>query len=84
MIVLVSAKIYKRGKFERDGGYITAYTCYAKTQYRKFETNIPRKKLRGHSPNIHIQVSMRDLYIPRIGLSILLQENIWTYPGIYI
>jgi hypothetical protein len=33
------------------------------------------KELRGHSPNSHIHVSVCDLFIPRIGLPILLQEN---------
>jgi hypothetical protein len=28
-----------------------------------------------------IYVSVRDLYISRIGLPILLQENMWTDPG---
>jgi hypothetical protein len=56
----------------------------AKTQYRKFETNILGKELRGLSPNFHIHVSVSDLYIPRIGLPILLQENMWTDPGEYI
>jgi hypothetical protein len=32
------------------------------------------KKLRGHSPNFDIHVSMSDLYIPTIDLPILLQE----------
>jgi hypothetical protein len=53
----------------------------AKTQYRKFETRIPRKGLRGHSPNFHIHVSVSDLNIPTIDLPILLQENMWTDPG---
>ena len=35
-------------------------------------------KLRGLSPNSYIHVSMSDLYIPTIGLPILLQENWWT------
>jgi hypothetical protein len=35
----------------------------------------PEKELRGLSPNFHIHVSVSDLYIPRIGLLILLQEN---------
>ncbi len=39
----------------------------------------PKKELRGLSPNLHIQVS--DLYIPTIGVPILLQENMWTDPG---
>jgi hypothetical protein len=34
----------------------------------------PEKELRSH-------VSVNDLYIPRIGLPILLQENMWTDPG---
>jgi hypothetical protein len=54
----------------------------AKTHYRKFETNIPRKGIAGLSPNFHIHVSVSDLYIPRIGLPILLQENMWIDSGI--
>ncbi len=33
------------------------------------------KELRSHSPNSYIDVSVGDLYIPTIGLPILLQEN---------
>jgi hypothetical protein len=51
------------------------------TQYRKFETIIPKKEFRGLSPNFHIHVSVSDFYIPTIGLPILLQENMWTDPG---
>jgi hypothetical protein len=42
---------------------------------------IPEKELRGLSPNFHIHVSVSDLYIPTIGLPILLKENMWTDPG---
>jgi hypothetical protein len=38
------------------------------------------KELHGLSPNFHIPVSVGDLYIPTIGLPILLQENMWTDP----
>jgi hypothetical protein len=41
-----------------------------------------KKELRGHSPDFHIHVSVRDLYISTIDLPILLQENMWTNPGI--
>jgi hypothetical protein len=34
----------------------------------------PEKELRGHNPNYHIHVSVSDLYIPMIDLSILLQK----------
>jgi hypothetical protein len=39
----------------------------------------PEKELRGHSPNLHIHVSVTDLYISTIDLPILLQENMWKY-----
>jgi len=35
----------------------------------------------GLSPNFHINVSESDLYIPMIGLPILLQENRWAKLG---
>jgi hypothetical protein len=38
-------------------------------------------KLRGLSPSSYIHVSVSDLYIPTIGLPILLQENRWTERG---
>ncbi len=50
----------------------------AKTQCRKFKTKIPRKDLRGNSPNSFIHVHGSDLYIP---LPILLQDNRWTERG---
>jgi hypothetical protein len=33
------------------------------------------------SPNSYAHISMRDLYISRIGLPIILQGNMWTDPG---
>ncbi len=41
----------------------------------------PEKEWSAHSLNFHIHVSVSDLYIPTIDLSILLQENMWTDPG---
>ncbi len=41
----------------------------------------PEEELRGLSPNFHIHECVRDLYIPTIGLPILLQKNMWTDPG---
>jgi hypothetical protein len=48
--------------------------------HRVYETNIPEKEVRSLSRNFHIHVSVSDLYIPTIGLPILLQENMWTDP----
>jgi hypothetical protein len=33
------------------------------------------------SPSSYTHISLRDLYISRIGVPILLQGNMWTYPG---
>jgi hypothetical protein len=41
----------------------------------------PEMKLRGLVPSFNIHVSVNDLYIPRIGLPILLQQNRQTDPG---
>ncbi len=45
---------------EREGvrwkGEMPRYSYIAKTQYRKFETNIPRKEIVGLRPNFHIHV----------------------------
>jgi hypothetical protein len=41
----------------------------------------PEKELRGISPSFHIHVSVSDLYIPWIGLPVLLHENMWTDSG---
>ncbi len=38
-------------------------------------------KLRSLVPNYYIHVSVRDLYIPRIGLSIWLQQDRQTDTG---
>ncbi len=42
--------------------FITRNNYTAKRQYRKFETNIPEKELRGHRTTIHINGSVSDLY----------------------
>jgi hypothetical protein len=52
--------------------------CTAKTQYRKFEANIPRNGIAPPQSQYLIHVSVSYLYIPMIGLPILLQENLWN------
>jgi hypothetical protein len=46
---------------------------HCKDKIPKFRTNIPRKGI-SPSPNFHIHASVSDLYIPTIGLPILLEE----------
>jgi hypothetical protein len=42
---------------------------------------IPEKELCGLSPNFYNHVSVSDLYIPKIGPHIWLQQNRQTDPG---
>ncbi len=41
----------------------------------------PKQNCNILSPNSQTNISARDLYISRIGLSILLQLNMWIDPG---
>jgi hypothetical protein len=41
----------------------------------------PEMKLRGIIPNSYVHVSVSELFIPRMGLSIWLQQNRQTDPG---
>ncbi len=46
------------------------------------ETVITNQNYNVLSPSSYTNISVRDLYISRIGLRILLQGNMWTDPGI--
>ncbi len=54
--------------------------CLLRALFRKFDLCIPRNEMRL-VPNFYIHVSVSDLYIPRIGLPIWLQQNRQTNPG---
>jgi hypothetical protein len=41
----------------------------------------PKQNSNVLSPNSYTHISVGDLYISRIGLSILMQPNMWTDPG---
>ncbi len=41
----------------------------------------PKQTYNVLSPSFYTHISVRDLYISQIGLSILLQGNMWTNPG---
>ncbi len=41
----------------------------------------PKQNYNVLSPSSYTHISVRDLYISRIGLTILLQGNMWTDPG---
>jgi hypothetical protein len=62
-------------------------TSHATLQTHNTENSkqiFPGKELRGYSTSFYIFVSVSDLYIPLIGLPILLQENRWANSREYI
>ncbi len=48
-----------------------------------FKQIFPEKEYRGLSPNFHFHVSVSELYIPTMGLPILLEEICILILGIY-
>jgi len=61
----------------KNSGVISLQRQYTENLKQIF----PEMKLRGLSPNSYIHFSVRDFYIPRIDLPILMQENKWTGRG---
>ncbi len=59
---------------------IITYYC-SKPQISK--QIFPEKECRGLSPNVHIHVSVSDLYISTIGQPILLEEICRSILGLY-
>jgi hypothetical protein len=65
------------------------YTCSAARGEAAEQKTVPKirnkyfseVKLRGLVPSFHIHISLSDLYILRIGLPVLLQQNRWTDLG---
>ncbi len=55
--------------------FIDLYLDLVNTLQRKSHLCIPFRELRGLTPNFHIHVSVSDLYIPRIGPHISLQQK---------
>ncbi len=66
--------------------YFSVWSCTEKTQYRKLETNIPRKgTARSQSQFLHSCFCERFIYSQERSAYILLQENRWTDRGnIYV
>jgi hypothetical protein len=50
------------------------YHALQRTNTENLKQIFPEKELCGHSPNVHIHVSVSDLYILTMDLPILLQE----------
>jgi hypothetical protein len=63
---------------------IKVYRTSLQRQNTKISKQIfPEKEYRGLSPNFHIHVYVSDLYIPMIGLRILLEEICRPILGLY-
>jgi hypothetical protein len=60
---------------------------YTHTLQRQNAENLkqifPEKEYRGLSPNVHIHLSVSELYIPTMGLPVLLEEICRLILGIY-
>jgi hypothetical protein len=67
-------------------GLDNAHACCPALQRQNAENVkqiFPEKEYRGLSPNFHIHVSVSELYIPTMGLPVLLEEICRLILGIY-
>jgi hypothetical protein len=71
---------YSQHHSENFGKFLRRLHC-KDTMQKNLKQRFLKTKLRSLSSNFHIQVSVSDLYIPTLGLPILVQENMWTDPG---
>jgi hypothetical protein len=82
----LAGPVHENGQLLTTQCYTELRVCYhgqATLQRHNTENSkqiFPGKELRGYSPNSYIFVSVSNLYIPLIGLPILLQENRWADP----
>jgi hypothetical protein len=72
---------------ERQREKVRIYRSYYDTLQRQNAENLkqifPEKEYRGLSLNLHIHVSVSELYIPSMGLPALLEEICRLILGIY-
>ncbi len=65
-----------------EGPVIIEYTFLVPIYvFPEIKLLFPKQNYNVLSPGSYTLISVRDLYISRIGLSILLQGNMWTDPG---
>ncbi len=73
--------LHSGSHFRQLHGQLLYAVHYKQNNTENLKQIFLEKESRVLSPNFHIHVSVRDLYIPTIGLPFLLQENMWTDPG---
>ncbi len=76
--------------FQREVQYYTANEGPVRIQYKwlvtiyvfsEMKLILPKQNYNVLSPSSYTNISLRDLYISRIGLPISQQGNMWTDPG---
>jgi hypothetical protein len=77
-------RLLRQSRSPQCYGYLASCPQFSALQRQNSENSkqiFTGKELRGYSPNSYIHVSVSDLYIPLIGLTILLQEYRWAERG---
>ncbi len=84
-LVLAWVEINKATKSKytaNEGPVIIQYKCLVSFDvFPEMKLLFPKQNYNLLSPSSYTQISLRDLYIYRISLPILLQGNMWTDPG---
>ncbi len=66
----------------KEGPVRIQYKCLVPIYvFLEMKLLFPKQNYNVLSPSSYNHISVRDLYMSRIGLPFLLQENMWTDPG---
>ncbi len=81
-ICTVSVSVSSVQYTAKEGPVRIKYKCLVSIYvFPEMNLLFPKKNYNVLSPSSYTHISVRDLYISRIGLPILLQGNVWTDPG---
>jgi hypothetical protein len=82
--LIVSLRLISWTCAANEGPVKIQYKCLVPIYiFPEMKLLFPKHNYNVLSPSSYTHKSVRDLYISRIGLPILLQENMWIDPGIY-
>jgi hypothetical protein len=85
--MLVFLTLLATAAYAHEGPLSIQYKClvpiyvFPEMKLCTVATLFPKQNYNALSPKSYTHISVRDLFISRIGLSILLQPNMWTDPG---
>ncbi len=80
---LYACATMKCGRLHKLYAFMLSYCTLQRQNGENLKQIFPEKEYRGLSPNFHIHLSVSELYIPTMGLPVLLEEICRLILGLY-